>query len=44
MLFWKSDKSKDDDDRKSSSDEKKSRPWFDISEDDMLDYDTFDED
>ena len=45
MFFWKEDKKKDSDDRKkSSSDEKKPRPWHDISDDDLLDYDMMDDD
>ena len=48
MFFWKSDSKKDNDDKKkkSSSDknEKKSRPWYDISDDDLIEFDMMDDD
>ena len=46
MLFWKNDKKNDDDNRKKNSSDKneKSRPWYDISDDDLLEYDMIDDD
>ena len=47
MLFWKDDKKKDDGDKKKRATDdkgKKSRPWYDISSDDLLEYDMMDDD
>ena len=47
MLFCKNDKKNDDDNKKKNSsdkNEKKSRPWYDISDDDLLEYDMIDDD
>ena len=48
MLFWKSDSKKDNDNKKKKSpsdkNEKKSRPWYDIRDDDLLEFDMMDDD